>query len=31
MSAPNIPAGFDFTDPDIYARYLTVRLRTPRY
>jgi len=24
MSAPNIPAGFDFTDPDIYAQRLPV-------
>ena len=24
MSAPNIPPGFDFTDPDIYAQRLPV-------
>ena len=24
MAAPDIPAGFDFTDPDIYAQRLPV-------
>ena len=25
MAAPNLPPGFDFTDPDIYAQRLPVQ------
>jgi cholest-4-en-3-one 26-monooxygenase len=28
MAAPNLPAGFDFTDPDLYAQRLPVVCRS---